>query len=39
VEVSISLIAAEAAPAAAFHEALGLRQHRRHKFCAGKIAT
>ena len=33
--VSISLIANEATPAAAFYEDLGLRQHRYYKFYAG----
>ena len=33
--VSISLIANEATPAAAFYEELGLRQHRYYKFYAG----
>ena len=38
-EASISLIANEATPAAAFYEELGLRQHRYFKFYAGRVAT
>ena len=36
-EASISLIANEATPAAAFYEELGLRQHRYFKFYAGRV--
>ena len=38
-DVSISLIANETTPAAAFYEELGLRQHRYFKFYAGRAAT
>ena len=38
-EASISLIANEATPAAAFYEELGLRQHRYFKFYAGRVGA
>lgn len=38
-DVSMSLIANEATPAAAFYEELGLRQHRYYKFYCGTINT
>ena len=37
--VSMSLIANEATPAAAFYEELGLRQHRYYKFYCGTVKT
>ena len=38
-DVSMSLIANEATPAAAFYEELGLRQHRYYKFYCGNVKT
>ena len=38
-DVSISLIANEATPAAAFYEEFGLRQHRYYKFYCGTVKT
>ena len=38
-KVSMSLIANEATPAAAFYEELGLRQHRYYKFYCGTVKT
>ena len=38
-DVSMSLIANEATPAAAFYEELGLRQHRYYKFYCGTVKT
>ena len=39
VSISMSLIANEATPAAAFYEELGLRQHRYYKFYCGTVKT
>ena len=38
-DVSMSLIANEATPAAAFYEEFGLRQHRYYKFYCGTVKT
>ena len=38
-DASVSLIANEATPAAAFYQELGLRQHRYYKFYCGTVST